>query len=255
MKNPIKLLLISIVIMSILFSCDKKKDEKIIYGTPQFLHNQASFSDEEILAATYSDFKIPLNFYHEDLGDTSIYYVNTVSIDSLNNQWIQLATNSPEQAKYWSIISSANDTSEFTKGKEDGKFFEFIQQRSMNQTVKFRSHRENYLNRNNYDYMSNSNEIGIFTKINFTAFESKGLIDYLWFIDEHNNSSAKMLSSFTVNQQHAIEVHHYELLIVGGDFGIYDEIFLKNKIYSLNKMNGNITVSERIIKTIQGNYN
>ncbi len=254
MKNRIIIILISSIILSFFFSCDKKKDDKIIYEYPQFYHNQSSFTNEEILAATYSDFKIPLNFYNENIGDTSIYYVNTISIDSLNNQWIQLSTNSSEEAKYWYKITSG-DTTVSNVGEEDEKFFEFIYTENQNLTFKYRSHHANYLTRDNFDYMSDSNTFGEFTKHNFTEYDCKELIDYLWFIDSNNNSSAKALSSFTVDQQHAIEVHHYELLIVGGDFGLHDEISLMNKVYSINKSSGNITVSEVIVSTIQGNYN
>lgn len=254
MKNIIKLILISSILFSILVSCDKKNDENISYSTPQFLPNQSAFTDEELLSATYSDFKIPLKFYFENLGDTSIYYVNTVSTDSLNSMWIQLSTNSSDEAKYWSSISS-DDTTHFEQGKDNEKFFEFIQVRNQNHILKFRAHHASYLTRNNYNILANSNTIGEFTKHNFTEYETKELIDYLWFIKANNNSSSKILSSFAVNELNAIEIHHYELLIVYGDFSLFDEISLINKVYSVNKNTGIITVSEINIRTINGKHN
>jgi hypothetical protein len=98
----------------------------MIYEVPNLTSNQSEFTDRELLNATYSDYKFPTNFYNENLGDTSLYYVNTVSVDSLENgKWIELSTNLSEKARYWSI-KSTYENSQFKQGVNNEKFFEFI---------------------------------------------------------------------------------------------------------------------------------
>lgn len=256
MRTIIQLIFISIIILCFL-SCDKINDNDIVYKIPNFTSTQTEFTDNELLNATYTDYKFPSNFYHENLGDTSLYYVNTLSIDSTTNgKSIQLSTNSFEKAKDWSI-KSTYENSEFKNGMNSEKFFEFIRianpkDRSI---IKFRAHKSSYLTRDRYDFFHKSDTLGIFRKLNFSVDETKELIDYLWFVENYNNDSKKILSSFTVDNQQIIEVHHYELYIVGGDFNIYDGITLLKKVYEVERNTGIITVTEAIIRTINGEYN
>lgn len=111
--------------------------------------------------------------------------------------------------------------------------------------------RDNY----EYDYLNKSGTIGVFQKQNFKDDEVKELIDYLWFIQYYNNESHKVLSSFIVNNQHTMEVHHYELYIVHGDFNIYDEIILLKKVYEIEKKSGVIKFFETKIREINGEFN
>lgn len=256
MKTSIKLIFLSSVIFCFL-SCDKKNDNEIVYKIPNFTSTQTEFSDDELLNATYSNYKFPSNFYHENLGDTNLYYVNTLSIDSAENgKSIQLSTNSFEKAKDWSI-KSTYENSEFKNGINSEKFFEFIRITNPedNSIIKFRTHKSSYLTRDNYNFFSKSDTIGIFNKLNFTVDDTKELIDYLWFISNYNNRSEKILSSFAVNNQQIFEVHHYELHIVYGDFNLYDEITLIKKVYEIERNTGVITVTETIIRKINGEYN
>ncbi len=239
------------------FSCDDKYDNEMLYETPDFKSSQNEFADEELLSATYSEFKFPSNFYNENLEDTSLYYVNTVSIDSSQNgEWIQLSTNSVEKAKSWSIRSTY-ENSYFEDGIKSEKFFEFIRITNPkdNSVIKFRTHNSSYLTRENYHLLNKSDTIGVFRKQGFTVDEAKELIDYLWFIKSYNNNSSKILSSFAVNNQQTIEIHHYELYIVYGDFNLYDKITLLRKIYKIDKNSGVITISGTEIRTINGKYN
>lgn len=256
MKTSIKLIFLSSVIFCFL-SCDKKNDNEIVYKIPNFTSTQTEFSDDELLNATYSNYKFPSNFYHENLGDTNLYYVNTLSIDSAENgKSIHLSTNSFEKAKDWSI-KSTYENFEFKNGINSEKFFEFIRITNPedNSIIKFRTHKSSYLTRDNYNFFSKSDTIGIFNKLNFTVDDTKELIDYLWFISNYNNRSEKILSSFAVNNQQIFEVHHYELHIVYGDFNLYDEITLIKKVYEIERNTGVITVTETIIRKINGEYN
>ena len=259
MKTIIRLILISGITFCFL-SCDKKKDIEKVYEIPIFTSTQTEYTDNELLNATYSEYKIPSDFYSENLRDTSIYYVNMVSIDSMENgNSFELSTNSSTKAKNWSI-KSTYENSEFKNGVNSEKYFEFIRISTPNDNsiIKFRTHKTSYLTRDNYDFIYQSGEtgaIGIFRKTNFSIYDSKELIDYLWFVRNYDNGSKKILSSFTVDKQQIFEVHHYELYTVYGDFNLYDEISLKRNIYSIDRSTGVITVTETIIRTINGEYN
>ncbi|GAB1452798.1 hypothetical protein MASR2M47_28540 [Draconibacterium sp.] len=259
MKSNNLFIYLAVIGIGILVSCEIHKDDKMEYKIPDFAQNQTEFTDEELLNATYSGYKLPLDFYFENLEGANLYYVNTLSVDSLvDEKRFELSTNSLEQAKNWSI-KSTYEKSQFEQGLESEKFFEFIRTKNQiyNHSIKFRTHKLSYLTRDNYeyDYLNKSGTIGVFQKQNFKDDEVKELIDYLWFIQYYNNESHKVLSSFIVNNQHTMEVHHYELYIVHGDFNIYDEIILLKKVYEIEKKSGVIKFFETKIREINGEFN
>jgi len=251
----LKFISIFLICLNILVSC--QKDTQKSYVVPKFDSNQYEFSNDELFNATYSIYKIPDNFYHENLGDTSLYYVNTVSIDSLEKKkWIELSTNSAETAKEWSIKSSPIN-SVLTPVIENEKYFESFRtyNPSDHQLIKFRTHKESYFTRGSYDFLNKTDTIGVFNKQNFRGANAKELIDYLWYTHNYDNNSMKVLSSFFEDSSLKTVVYHYELFIVFGDRGIYDQIKLLKSVYSLEKETGITTVNVIEIKTIIGNLN
>ncbi|NQZ77682.1 MAG: hypothetical protein HRT61_16505 [Ekhidna sp.] len=236
-----------------LTSCDKEDEN--IYVVPEFEPNQSEFTNEELLNATYSSFKIPNGFYSENLGDTSLYYVNTVSIDS-SNQWIELSTANSNQALDWSERSTY-EGSQFNPGTQSEKFYEFVRYDNPrdNIIIKFRTHNEAYFSREGFDFFNRTGPIGIFNKEGFNADHAKELIDYLWFTHEYNNGSAKVLSSYAESTITSIRVIHYELFIGYGDFGLNDEITLNKNAFEIQLTNGQITKSTQLIRTISGERN
>jgi hypothetical protein len=156
-------------------------------------------------------------------------------------------------------LKSTFDNSLFEQGIENDKFFEFIRIKNPvdNSVIKFRTHKTSYLTRDNYkyDYLNNSGTLGVFRKQNFTGNDTKELIDYLFFIRNYNHEGYKILSSFVVNKQLTIEVHHYELFIVGGDFNLYDGITLLKKVYEVDRSSGVIVVTWTNIREINGEFN
>jgi hypothetical protein len=251
-----KELLFIILIFISCYGC-QKDTSKQPYEVPTFEPNQSEFSNDELINATYSRYKIPENFYHENLGDTSLYYVNTISIDSLEKKkWIELSTNSAETAKAWSIKSTLIN-SEFAPVIANEKFYEFfrIYNPTTNDLIKFRAHKKSYFSRGRYDFLDKSDTIGVFNKPNFNGTDAKDLIDYLWYTHNYNNGSMKVLSSFFDDNSLRTLVYHYELLIVFGDRGLNDLITLLKSIYSLEKETGIIKVNVIEIKTIKGNLN
>ena len=247
---------IFIFALSILVSCQKDPDEQH-YKVPTFESNQSEFTDEELLNATYSTYKFPEDFYFENLNDTSLYYINTVSIDSLNQKkWIELSTNSLEIALQWCERSSP-DSSEFVPGIASEKFIEFVRiyDPSGNHIIKFRAHKESYFTRGNYDFFNPSDTIGAFNKQNFNGPDAKELIDYLWYAHGFNNDGSKILSSYFEENQLNIVVYHYEAYTVYGDFGIDDEISLLKKTNVFEKGTGVVTLTEVVVRTIEGRAN
>lgn len=238
----------------LLTSCDRE-DDTTIYITPEFESNQSEFTNEELLNATYSSYKIPNGFYSEDLGDTSLYYVNTVSIDS-SDQWIELSTTNPNEALDWSERSTY-EGSQFIAGTQSEKYYEFVRYDNPrdNSLIKFRTHNEGYFSREGYNFFNRTGPIGLFNKEIFDSNDAKELIDYLWFTHEYNNGSAKLLSSFTESTTAKITVIHYELLIVYGDFGLSDEITMNKNVFEIQLTDGQILKSNELIRTINGERN
>ena len=255
MTAHLKLIPISIICLNILVSC--QKDTQKTYEVPKFDSNQSEFSNDELFNATYSIYKIPDNFYHENFGDTSLYYVNTVSIDSLEKKkWIELSTNSAESAKEWSLKSSPIN-SVFAPVIENEKYFECFRtyNPSDNLLIKFRTHKKSYFTRGSHDFLNKTDTIGLFNKLNFSGANAKELIDYLWDTHNYDNGSMKVLSSFFEDSSLKTVVYHFELSIVFGDRGMYDQIKLLKSVYSLEKETGITTVNVIEIKTINGNLN
>jgi hypothetical protein len=255
MNRDFKGALLSVFVLILLVSCQKDPDEQK-YKVPTFESDQTEFTDNELLNAAYSSFKIPQDFYYENLPDTSLYYVNTVSIDSLEKEkWIELSTNSAEIALQWCERSSP-ESSVFMPGIANEKFIEFIRtyDPSANHIIKFRTHKESYFTRGNYDFLYRSDTIGIFKKQNFNGPDVKELIDYLWYTHEYNGS-LKVLSSYYEENQLNITVFHYELYIEYGDWDIDDHISLLKKTYILERETGIVRISEVVIRTIEGKSN
>lgn len=246
---------VSLICLCMLGSCQKVPQKT--YDVPKFDSNQSEFSDNELINATYSIYKIPDNFYHEKLGDTSLYYVNTISIGNVeNNKWIELSTNSADTARDWSVKSSLIN-SVFAPVIENEKYFEYmrISNPADNHIIKFRTHKRSYFIRSNDDFLNNPDTIGTLNKLNFSGANAKELIDYLWYTHNYDYASMKILSSFFEDTPLETVVYHYGLFIGHGDRGIYDQIKLLKSDYSLDKETGIIVVNVKEIRTIKGNIN
>lgn len=214
----------------------------------EFEPSSIVISDDSLMRVAYSNFKYPDNFYRENLGDSNLYYVNTVSIDSLNGEkWFELSTNHSNQAESWSFKSSPQDAPFVNKTRND-KYYEFVGSRG----IKFRTHNASYFTRNNVDLLNERDTIGAFRKPNFCGNDAKELIDYLWFVRNYNFFGSRVLVSDFENYSNEIVVHHFCLEVTSGDFGVPDKIFLYHKRYHVSKANGLIVKNEVLLKTISG---
>jgi hypothetical protein len=247
---------ISVLLTCIIITGSCQKIPQRTFEVPEFESNQSEFSNDELLNATYSAYKIPDNFYHEKLGDTSLYYVNTISIGNVdNNKWIELSTSSADSAREW-CLNSSSINSEFAPVVENEKYFEFLRKYNPadKNNIKFRAHKSSYFVRRNYNLLNNSDTIGTFTKLNFSGTSAKELIDYLWYIQNYNNASMKVLSSYFEDSPSETVVCHYGLFTGYGDRSLYDQIKLLKTVYSIDKLTGIIVVNVKEIRTISGNF-
>ena len=99
---------------------------------PNIAEEQTEFSDKDLRCAVYTDYKFPDGFYQEDLslpdreGKASIYYENTVSIDS-SNKWTEFCTN--ELSRAWTLSERSADSNSYYRRVVDTtiteKFFQF----------------------------------------------------------------------------------------------------------------------------------
>jgi hypothetical protein len=231
--------------------CEILNEDKYVF--PTFKKNQSVFTNDDLLNATYSDYKTPIDFYNEDLGDTIIYYTNTISIDSLDGKWIELSTNLVDIARNWAIRTTYPDTV-FSLGILSDKFFEFVllynqKDRSIK---KIRTHKNSYFNRLYYDFFNKSDTIGVYKKQNFSGDDAKELVDYLWYTHNYRDYSSKILSSYFEIDQQIINVYHFELFVVYGDIGVSDQISLSKMIYKIDKNSGIITIEEIKEREING---
>ena len=138
-------------------------------------------------------------------------------------------------------------------GTVSNKYYEFIRTSPTdNLIIKARTHKSSYFTRDNYDFRNKSDTIGIITISGFTGSDARELIDYLWFVKNHNIGGHKVLTSYFEEDQMNIIVYHYELLVVYGDFNVNDEITLLKKTYSFNKSSGIINYQENKIRAIKG---
>lgn len=238
-----------------LSSCFDYIRDQTFYPPPKFELDQSDFSNEDLINAAYSSYKTPSGFYTENLGDTSLYYVNTISIDSaVTGSSIELSTTNSDIALNWSKVSTY-ENSQFILGLESEKYFEFIRIANPvdNLLIKFRTHREDYFSRSGFNFLDPTDSIGTFTKASFSTEDAKELIDYLWFTDNYKKGYSKILSSFAEKTNSTIKVFHFELFIMSGDFNIKDEVALQKSIYEIQLDNGQVIHKAQLVRTIIGN--
>lgn len=220
------------------------------------------YQDDKILSKAYSSYKIPEEFYQENLDDGSIYYNNTLSILPLEERTsssIQLSTDNRDQAREWSELTSKNSSyyRKLVDESENEKYFQFkrVYEQNPSDIILSRVHKSAYLDRSMYDLFNPGNIIGKYTNKPYQIKEVKELIEYLWFVEHYNSSGRKVLNS-SIQEESSRFVHLIEeLKIIRGDWGIHDQIFVLESTYSVDKTTGEISYIEEKIKEIQGRSN
>lgn len=245
-----------LVIFKLLIACDEEKDNS--YRFPTFDHDQTEFSDRDLLNAMYTNYYMPPGFY-EERNEGSRYYENTVSIeqncgDPDSSVWVELCTNSLDQATAWSETSAVHSSYYRTlvSQSETEKFFEFtrVWLEHPNDVLLSRVHKCTYLDRSMYNRAYPGDVIGVFNVRPITLGGIHELCEYLWL-----NSylpASKVLSSFTEDLGDQFQHTIYEIWFGGADWGICEGIALKKRLFVVKKDSGEIRMSVEAIRGIQG---
>ena len=224
------------------------------------------FTDEELLRAAYGGPKAPDGTYQETLENTSLYYVNTISIQPLSDRgdvWIELCSNDIEQAREWAIATDANSSVHRTlKGeRETEKFFEFDYRdviAGQPWSLLTRVHKCSYFEPT-LDHLSPEYEFGGFSEAVLgllhgpaTLEAIQEFVEYTWFTDSYNIGGSRLLASVATEELDSLIVDLYTTVFVGGDWGLCDSVTLMKVTYSLDRVSGEVCVFQESIRTVQG---
>ncbi len=217
-----------------------------------------AITDDEILQLVYSPFKLPENFYQEDIGHAGIDYENTLSILPLQDRTphvFELSTNSHDQALAWSESSSVHSSYYRTieSETETYRYFQFrrVYQEHPADVLLSRVHKLSYLDRSMADIANPTTLIGVLNLRPVNDSSVTALAQYFWFIRNSNTGGAKALG--TAARQTADTVHCalYEIQVTYGDYGVRDYIRLIRKQYSVSVPTGEIRLTESVIRTVE----
>jgi hypothetical protein len=254
--TKLKITFISVLTILLFTSCDEEINNSNI------IDPNISITDDELYNLAYANFQFPSDFYYEDSLSGSVYYENTNSITPLNERdgtWFQLCTNNVDTARYWSELSSINGSyyRDFVSQRQTEKYFEFKRVYSLNpnDVLLSRVHKCAYLDRSMYDFLNPGDIIGIFKKNNFIKTDAKELIEYLWFIENYNNTSSKVYEGVIQSNGQFYTYYLYEIEIVYGDYGVKDVLSYIKHTFKINKSNGEITHEKELLKQISGRQN
>lgn len=215
--------------------------------------------EEHILELAYSkDYTYPIGFYHELIDTGSIYYENTVSIKPINQRQdicIELNTNDKNEARAWSNESNeySSVNREIISESETEKFFEFKREnvKYAKDILLSRVHKTSYFQPVQNKFGVSDTTIGKYNgDLNLTSV--KELVEYLWSCGTMGVSYSKVLESEIKEYNDHFEYYIQAILIVYGDFDLYDEITVYDNLVKLNKSDRELIIKTNRVKTIQG---
>ncbi len=189
------------------------------YAAPSFQPDQTTFTDQEIFAAVYSDYKTPASFFKDTLETgsnvrDSVYYITVAKGD----KQAFYCTNDSSAAKQQvdQVIAEYKPSSKLSgrtiiDTSENEKFFEYktlettIPNSGINYYLRHRVYKCSYLSdlkREAYSRIDISTRrmyLGDFAKRPVTAEDANELVEFLWLsaFYNYNMGGAKVLSSFT----------------------------------------------------------
>ncbi len=211
-----------------------------------------------ILVKVYSeDYKYPDGFYFESIDSGSIYYVNTISIKPLDQRghtWIELCTDDIIEARTWSELTDlySSERRKFISERQTEKYFEFKWFNPLNKSDIWlaRAHKKSYfIPLEDKFYIVDT--IGKIPLSGLQTTDRKQLIEYLWSSTTLGDISKVIESDFqdTVNgSKHIIK----SIVLVQGDFGINDIVYLYENTFLISSIDGIITLRKRLLEEIVG---
>lgn len=243
--KELRFLVFHILIIVLLLSCDK--DLPSIKG-----------EDCEILELAYNDdYFYPLGFYQESQLEGSRYYENTVSTKPLEQRediWIELSTNDINEALLWS--ENSNDYSSVNRKiiseRETEKFFKFKRHNVDNNSdvLLSRIHKSSYFIPIHNKFQV-PDTIGIYNGV-LDEQAVKEFIEYLWGCGSLGLNHSKVIVSQIDKHPGYFEQYIQSIIIVYGDWGIKDYIYIFDNYLAINKTNRTIILKTNEIKTVQG---
>ena len=221
-----------------------------------------SITDDALLQIVYSDYRLPSDFYQEALGDTNVYYENTVSILPLTQRtdhWSELSTDDWAQAFAWSESSAVNSAYYRTVlyQSQTEKFFQFcrVYLERPTEVVASRVHKLSYIDRSMFDAFHPTPLIGVFNSRPIDTTSVRTLVEYLWFTHNYNNRSAKALAAVASESPDSVRCALYVVGISYGDYGLKDAICLWREVYSVARQTGEVYLGKCVIRTVEGHLN
>lgn len=211
-----------------------------------------------ILVKAYSeDYKYPDGFYFEPIDSGSIYYVNTISIKPLDQRehtWVELCTDDINEARTWSELTDLYSSvrRNFISERQTEKYFEFKRTNPLNKRdiVLARVHKCSYFIPIE-DKFQIVDTIGKIPPSGLHTTDRKQLIEYLWSSTTLGDISKVIESDFqdTVDgTKHIIK----SIILVYGDFGIHDIVYLYENTFLISNIDGIITLRKRLLEEIKG---
>jgi hypothetical protein len=216
------------------------------------------WDDDRIRELVYSAYSYPSGFYQEDLYGGYPYYENTISIFPLDGRpdaRIELCTTDRDQAFAWSESSAVNSSIYYPliAERETEKYFEFrrIWLDYPEAALLSRVHKCAYLDRSMYDRHHPSPVLGIFKKRPLTSGATTELIEYMWFSGLVGIPRQVLCSRASETSNAFVQTILYTIRL-GTEWGMCDEINLKEARFMVAKRSGEITAEDRTVRVIVG---
>ena len=238
-----------IVVLFLTPGCGKPKDD-----LPN-AHSARTEEENQIVELAYNPkYLYPNEFYQ----DSSAYYENTVSVKSLperKNAWIELSTNEKNQALAWSDSSSEYSSvhSIIVSAGETEKYFEFTRQTTANPIYIFRSriHKASYF-LPLLDKLKKPDTVGVYEG-QLTANKTKEFVEYLWSCGSLGIYNSKVIDSKTTEYSSYFQHYIKSFIVVYGDYGLKDSIFVYDNDFKLDKNSRILTFTSKQVDAFEGN--
>jgi hypothetical protein len=219
-----------------------------------------------ILDSIYNNRRTPDGFYSETQPDPGVYQsinqiknINVMAPADYNDDTprFELCADDFSQALDWSLTASSG-LGNLVDNSEDILFYQFSytppatpQQSNLQRVFKC-----SVIDRSALDIREPDGQLGRYTEIVQNPDRIKLLIEYLWTFSEYNNYGNAILSSNISDAgdvyQHDME--HARLIPAVNSVAECDTVELYRVRYRIDKISGEITVTESLLNTIRSRY-
>jgi len=228
---------------------------------PPVLSDPTKPSDEYLIWFAYHGPQFPEGFYSEQVDEGSPYYVNTVSVTPQSAReavWIELCTDSLEQAAEWSELSSRYSAyyRDVVSQRETEKYFEFKRVYAARSTdiLLSRAHKCSYFDPSVRDLFLDPPTLGTLNKRPLVPSVVRELVEYLWFFRREGRGE-KVLYSATSEETGFYRHTIYSVGLGLGDWNMYDRISLRRHTYTIDAKQGEVLRTAReTLRTVLGTY-